>query len=106
MIKYLLVVFPHGSYENSKSVMNALAVTGKYKRIISDRMPVYLKEGHKYQVFCIDHSRFKLPRVAVGNMVNSLSHKKVEVNSAIIDNPSVWLAKNGYEAEAADEKFL
>ena len=106
MITYLLVIFPYGFYEDSKGIMNALKIIGRYERVIDDNMPVYLKDEIKYQIFCIDHSRFKLPQVAVQNMVNSLSKKSVEVSNVVTTNPSEWLKKNGYETEVTDEEFL
>ena len=106
MITYLLVVFPYGSYQEAKGTMNTLAITGKYERVVDDNMPVYLKGGIQYQVFCIDHNRFKLPEAAVKNMVTSLEKKGLNTIDVLTENPSEWLKKNGYATEVLDEKFL
>ena len=86
--------------------MNALSITGRYKKVIDDNMPVYLKNKNKHQIFCIDHSRFRQPEISVSNMVNSLSNKGVDVIRVVTENPSEWLKKNGYETEVFDEKLL
>ena len=103
MLTYLLVIFPYGSYGNVKGIMNALSITGKYKRVIDDNMPVYLKDKSKHQIFCIDHSRFRQPKIAVSDMVNSLSNKRVDIIRVVTDKPSEWLKKNGYETETTEE---
>jgi len=98
------------NYTKTSTVLDTWPVNGDWKQVIDDKGPIYLKDGNRYHVYCLDADRIDLPAESIhkkdvkgfiSNEKSDFSTKlaNIELNYFTGWAAKEWLEKNGYEVE-------
>ena len=91
------------NYIDTSTVLNTWPVNGEWDQVIDDKGPIYLKDGNRYHVYCLDTDRIDLADVKsfISKEETDFSGlANIELGHITKETPQEWLGNNGYETES------
>lgn len=100
---YILTIVPEKDVDGYVVAANAWQTEKVHAEVVNKaKMPVYTKDGASYRISCMPVTYFK--GKAVSDPWVAAEATKTKAVIVKTDNPSEWLAKNGYAAPKVELK--
>lgn len=94
------------NYTTTSTELDTWPINGDWKQVIDDKGPIYIKEGDRYHVYCLDADRIDLVDVksfVSKEEVDFSGLANIELSHITKSTAQEWLTNNGYEIESEIE---
>lgn len=91
------------NYTKTATALDKWPVNGDWERVIDDKGPIYIKDGNRYHVYCLDADRIELADIksfVSKEKVDFSGNANIELGHITEWTAQAWLEENRYEIES------